>query len=174
MEDTDVAVSIYNFEKVTPEMSGTLNYWAKFLNMGVQNLRFAMKKGKLHAVKQALSEKNPDFVGWIITGQDILNWRANMHVATGTGGKKVANAWKFKTSAALTMEDAQKINDALKAAGFDVTLVKPEFTGKKKDPVATVNEGSAPAEIDLTAIAAKPANAVDEKPAGGFGIFGRK
>jgi len=172
--ETETTAATYNFEAVKPEMSGTLNYWAKFLNMGVQNLRFAMKKGKLHAEKKALSEKNPEFVGWIITGQDILTWRANMHVTTGTGGKKATNAWKFKTSTALTVEDAQKINDALKAAGFDVVLVKPEFTGKKKDPVAAVPDGSAPAEIDLTAVAAKPVNAVDEKPTGGFGIFGRK
>lgn len=159
----------YNFEAVKPEMAGGINFWSKELGMGAANIRTAIRNKSLNAVLVPLNEAKPEIQGYKITGQDILNWRANMRSGGSTAVKKIRDSYKFKTSVAITNAQAEAVNALLAANGFKFTLVKPD-TQKK---VKAEGDGEA-----TPAVATTPAVAADaeEKPVqkSGFNIFGNR
>ncbi len=154
----------YNFEAVTPDMKGGINYWAKVLEMGAANIRTAIRNKKLNGVLVPLREGNDDIKTYSITGDDILKWRAEMHTTTGTE-RKIRDAYKYKTSVAIKVEDAERANAALKAAGIEFTLVKPAPVARKAGGSKAKAGNAEPAIEDIAPLPEPPAKT---------GLFGRK
>lgn len=181
----------YAFDTVTPDMKGGINFWAKQLGMGAANIRTAIRAKSLKAELVVLNpEGNPDLKGYQITGQDILDWRANQKHATAGEGKTVRSTTHFvyKTSAKITAEQAEAANAALTAAGIEFQLVKPAINkaSKTQKPAKQADETNLPMPEVLTDDAEARLAALSEPiaeneqpveaapvPTRGFG-FGRK
>jgi hypothetical protein len=167
----------YAFDAVKPDMRGGINYWSKILGMGSANIRTAIRGKTLVAHLVPLREDKPELVGYQITGQEILDWRAAIH-GKGEGGPTGPGLYVYKTNVKLSQEDVDKLNATLIAAGSTVTLVRN--TKEKTVKAQPENDGDEMPTL-LTADAQARLDALNEEPvaagapvSSGFGKFNKK
>ena len=128
-EDPAVKAPVFDASKIDPAEQHSLREWSNKIGLGEANIRTAIRKGTLKG--QMVTKKNDDGTEsttrrWEMTGQQILDWRAQKNVRNGTGAPKVKGATSYRVK--LTVEQQPIVQAFLdeKFPGTLLTLPKPK------------------------------------------------